>query len=46
MLVKLKKWPHYKGELPAYQTELASGVDVRAQLSSPIVLNPGYRELI
>ncbi|MCB0384215.1 MAG: dUTP diphosphatase, partial [Bdellovibrionales bacterium] len=46
--VKLKvcKGDHYKGELPAYQTEWASGFDVRAQLDQPVSLSPGQRSLI
>lgn len=44
--VKIKKLAHFKGELPAYQTELASGVDVRAQITTPIILKPGHRELV
>lgn len=44
--VKIKKLSHFQGELPSYQTELASGVDVRAQLTSPVVLKPGQRDLI
>ncbi len=44
--VKIKKLSHFKGELPAYQTELASGVDVRAQLTASIILKPGQRDLI
>ena len=44
--VKLKKLAHFKGELPAYQTELASGFDVRAQLSNPMTLQPGERAMI
>ncbi len=44
--VKVKKWPHFKGELPKYQTDLASGVDVRAQISEPVELKPGQRALI
>ncbi|MGE3973847.1 MAG: dUTP diphosphatase [Bdellovibrionales bacterium] len=42
----LKKWPHFKGELPTYQTTGASGFDVRAQLESEIILKPGARTLI
>lgn len=44
--VRIKKWPHFKGELPAYQSAGASGFDVRAQLARPVVLNPGDRDLI
>ena len=44
--LKIKKLSHYKGELPAYQTPLASGFDVRAQIESPIVLKPGERAMV
>lgn len=44
--VKILKWPHFKGELPGYQSAWASGFDVRAQLDKPVVLNPGERALI
>ena len=46
MNIKIKKWPHFKGELPAYQTAGASGFDVRAQLESPITLKPMERTMI
>lgn len=44
--LKIKKLSHYKGDLPGYQTELASGFDVRAQLADVILLNPGERAMI
>lgn len=44
--VKIKKLENFRGELPAYQSTGASGVDVRAQLSGPVVLNPGERAMI
>lgn len=47
MKVKLKKWPHFKGELPAYQSPGASGFDVRAQLNGqPLTLKRGERALV
>lgn len=46
MKVKIKKWPHYKGDLPQYQSLGASGFDVRAQLDKAIQLNPMERVLI
>ena len=46
MQVKIKKWPHFKGELPAYQSHGASGFDVRAQLDQPITLKPMERALV
>ncbi len=45
-LVKVKKLENFKGEMPKYQTELASGFDVRAQLPSSLVLKPGERTLV
>lgn len=44
--VKVKKLPHFVGELPAYQTAGASGFDVRARLEAPLILNPGERALL
>ncbi len=46
MTVKIKTWPHFKGELPKYQSAGASGFDVRAQLTSPVILQPMQRALI
>jgi dUTP pyrophosphatase len=44
--VKVKKLENFKGELPKYQSRLASGLDVRAQISSEIVLKAGQRALV
>lgn len=45
--MKIKKWPHYKGDLPAYQSVGASGFDVRAQLEGKsVTLKKGERALI
>ncbi|GIL17775.1 MAG: deoxyuridine 5'-triphosphate nucleotidohydrolase [Oligoflexia bacterium] len=44
--LKVKKLSHYKGDLPAYQSELASGFDVRAQLKETVIIKPGHRALI
>ena len=44
--MKIKKLAHYKGELPAYQSALASGFDVRAQLDQSLILKPGERAMI
>ncbi|HRO67476.1 MAG TPA: dUTP diphosphatase [Pseudobdellovibrionaceae bacterium] len=44
--VKVKKWPHFKGEMPAYQSAGASGFDVRACLDQPMILKPGERTLV
>ncbi len=44
--LKIKRLAHYQGDLPAYQTELASGFDVRAQLASTLILKPGERAMV
>lgn len=45
--MKIKKWPHYQGDLPAYQSAGASGFDVRAQLEGKsVLLKKGERALI
>lgn len=44
--LKIKKLAHFKGDLPAYQSDLASGFDVRAQVSETISVNPGERVLV
>lgn len=44
--VKVKTLEHFKGDLPQYQSAGASGFDVRAQLSEPIVIQPGTRVMI
>lgn len=47
MKMKIKTWPHFKGELPAYQSAGASGFDVRAQLNGEkLVLKKGERALV
>lgn len=44
--VKIKKLANYKGDLPKYQSALASGFDVRAMLDTEMTLKPGERALI
>lgn len=44
--VKIKKLENFKGELPQYQSEGASGFDVRAQLKEPLRLEVGQRALV
>lgn len=44
--LKVKKLENFKGELPAYQSLLASGFDVRAQIEAPLFLKPGDRLLV
>ena len=47
MKIKLKTWSHYKGDLPAYQSQGASGFDVRAQLEGKsLILKKGERALV
>ena len=45
-VLKFKKLAHFRGDLPAYQTPGASGLDVRARIDEAIVLQPGARILI
>ncbi len=44
--VKVLKHPHFKGEMPRYQTTGASGFDVRAQISDKIEIRPMQRVLV
>ena len=44
--IKVQKLIHYKGDLPKYETDHASGFDVRAQISESVALSPGQRSLI
>lgn len=45
--VLVRTLEHFKGELPQYQTRLASGFDVRAQLNGEIVvLQPMARAML
>jgi dUTP pyrophosphatase len=44
--VKVKKLENFRGELPAYGSEHASGFDLRAQLRSPLTLKPGGRAMV
>jgi dUTP pyrophosphatase len=44
--LKVKRLENFKGDLPSYQTELASGFDVRAQIDETVVLQPGDRALV
>ena len=32
--------------LPAYESAMAAGLDLRANLSEPLTLNPGERQLV
>ena len=44
--VPIKKMSHFRGELPRYESALASGFDLRAQLSESLEVKPGERVLI
>jgi dUTP pyrophosphatase len=44
--LKVKRLENFKGDLPSYQTDLASGFDVRAQIDEIVVLEPGDRALV
>ncbi|MCB0378852.1 MAG: dUTP diphosphatase [Bdellovibrionales bacterium] len=44
--LQIKKLANFKGDLPRYESVLASGFDVRAQLDNVLVLNPGERFLV
>jgi dUTP pyrophosphatase len=44
--VQIKKLENFHGELPSYQSALASGFDVRAQLKETLRLAPGERAMI
>ncbi len=44
--MKVKTLPHFRGDLPKYESAGASGLDVRAQLSESFVLQPGERALV
>ena len=44
--MKVKKWAHFKGDLPKYETTLASGFDIRAQVETPLTLAPGASAMV
>lgn len=44
--LSIKKLEHFKGDLPKYETEGSSGLDVRAQLDKDLLLEPGQRTLV
>lgn len=45
--VLFKKLPHADGlQLPAYESSHAAGMDIRAAMKEPMVLEPGKRALI
>lgn len=45
-ILKIKCLPHYSGPLPKYETDLASGFDVRAQITSEITVTSYERILV
>ena len=46
-LVRVKRLPHGDGlDLPAYETALAAGCDVRAAVETPLTLQPGERRMV
>lgn len=44
--VNIKTLPHFKGSLPQYESDGASGLDVRAQLTEPLTIKPFERVLV
>lgn len=44
--IKFKKLENFEGDLPAYATPGASGMDVRARLEESVTLEPGERALL
>ena len=46
VMIKVKALEHFKGDMPKYETAGASGVDVRACLNEPLVIEPGHRTLV
>lgn len=44
--LRVHRMEHFRGALPEYQTPRASGFDIRAQLDSPITIEPGRRVLV
>ena len=44
--LKVRKLPHFKGDLPSYQSLNASGFDIRARVEEPFRLKPLERGLI
>lgn len=44
--LRIKRLPHFKGDLPQYKTSGSSGMDVRACIDEAVTLAPGARTLI
>ncbi len=46
VVLKVRKLPHFKGDLPSYQSLNASGFDIRARMQAPLRLKPLERGLL
>ena len=46
MNLQIKLLENFKGDLPKYESHLASGFDVRAQVTETLVVKPGERVLV
>ena len=46
IVIRIKKLSHFRGEIPQYKTEGASGFDVRACIDKTITIKPQERVLI
>lgn len=44
--LKLKRLPHFKGDLPQYKTSGSSGMDIRSCIDETITIKPGQRTLV
>jgi dUTP pyrophosphatase len=44
--IKVKPLAHFQGQLPHYQTQGASGADVHAAISEPLMMKAGTRALV
>ena len=44
--LKIKRLPHFKGDLPQYKTSGSSGMDVRACIDKTIAIKAGERVLV
>lgn len=46
MKLHVKRLENFKGDLPQYESDLASGFDIRAQLTETLRVKPGQRVLV
>ncbi len=44
--LRIKILEHFRGDLPKYETQFASGMDIRAVLNESITLNPLQRTIV